>query len=138
MGPVRRGLIAAIACLGPAPAWAAACDLVRPAWDGMPVGAVGELLFLLQSPMVLVMILGTALAVRFRSEWGGLVVVVGWSIVTYLITGWGDGDGTMAQAAAEGCVGSAWLFIAIAAALSIGVVLYTAPLPRGKKTNGDG
>ena len=96
------------------------------------MSAFGELLFLLQSPIVLVLILLTAVAVRFRSEWGGLAVVVGWSIATYLVTGWGGGTQTAAMA--EGCVGSPALFIAVAGILCIGVVLYTAPIGKRKQT----
>ncbi len=131
MGPLRRGLIFALpmAATG-APAWAETCDEMRPGWDGTPVSAVGELLFLAQSPIVLILFLLTAVAVRFRSEWGGLAVVVGWSIVTFLVTRWGGGQ---TDAATEGCVGSPALFIAVAAALSIGVVLYTAPLGKRKQ-----
>jgi hypothetical protein len=104
---------------------------MRPDWDGTPVSAFGELVFLAQSPIVLILLLLTAVAVRFRSEWGGLAVVVGWSIATYLVTGWGSTSETQVAVMQEGCVGSPALFIAFAAALCIGVVLYTAPL--GKK-----
>ena len=119
--------------LFPAPVWAqGVCAAERPGWDGQQVGAWGELLFLLQTPLVLGLIVATALALRFRSEKGGLLVVVGWSIATYLVTGWGQDDPERMAALAEGCIGSPALFIAVAAALSIGVVLYTAPLPRRK------
>jgi len=112
--------------------------MVRPGWDGTPVTAMGELIYLLQTPMVLVLILCTALALRFRSEKGGLGVVIGWSIATFLVTGWGGSDGTMGTAIAEGCIGNASYFVAVAAAICIGVVLYTAPLPRrGQKPDGD-
>ncbi len=132
MGPIRRRLILGGALLYPAPLWADACSALRPAWDGTPVTAWGELLFLLQTPIVLLLIIATALAVRFRSEWGGLAVVVGWSLSTFLATGWG-GDGTIRAAAMnEGCIGNATLFIVVAALVCIGVVLYTAPLKRGK------
>ncbi len=95
--------------------------------------AVGEMLFLAQTPMVLFLILATAVAVRFRSEWGGVAVVAGWSIATYIVTGWGSSDGLRNAAINEGCAGSPALFIAVAAAVCIGVVLYTAPLPRRRK-----
>lgn len=118
--------------LCPAPLWADACSVLRPGWDGTPVTAWGEFLFLLQTPVVLLLVIATALAVRFRSEWGGLAVVVGWSLSTFLATGWG-GDGTTRPAAMnEGCIGNATLFIVVAAIVCIGVVLYTAPLKRGK------
>ena len=131
MGSFRRRLIiAAPLAVSAAPAWADTCAEMRPGWDGMPVSAFDELLFLAQSPIVLILVLLTALALRFRSEWGGLVVVVGWSIATYLVTQWG---GSQTDAATEGCVGSPALFIAVAAAISIGVVLYTAPIGKRKQ-----
>lgn len=130
MGPVRRRLIIAGALLGPAPAWADVCETVRPGWDGETVTAMGELLLLFQTPLVLLLLLGTALAVRFRHELGGVVVVVGWSIATYVATGWGNADGIREAALAEGCVGSPALFITVAVAVAIGVVLYTAPITR--------
>ncbi|EBA13206.1 hypothetical protein RCCS2_04954 [Roseobacter sp. CCS2] len=107
---------------------------MRPNWDGAPVTAFGEFLYLLQTPVVLLLIIATALAVRFRSEWGGLVVVVGWSLSTFLVTGWGaDGD-LQALAMTEGCVGNSTMFIIAAALVCVGVVLYTAPLKRDKKS----
>ena len=134
MGPIRRRLIATALLVGAAaPAYAQSCAEVRPGWDGMPVSAFGELLFLAQSPLVLILVMLTAVALRFRSEWGGLVVVVGWSITTYLVTGWGSGAAAQTAAAAEGCVGSPALFIAVAAALCVGVVLYTAPIGKRKQ-----
>lgn len=133
MGPVRRRLIWAVALLAPAPAWADVCTLQRPGWDGTPVTAFGELLFLLQTPVVLILIILTALALRFRSEWGGLAVVVGWSLSTFLATGWGSNGDTRALAINEGCIGNSTLYILFAALVCIGVVLYTAPLKRDKK-----
>ncbi|WP_131802532.1 hypothetical protein [Yoonia litorea] len=106
---------------------------MRPGWDGTPVSAFQELVFLAQSPIVLILILLTAVALRFRSEWGGLACVVGWSIATYLVTDWSGGSATGTAAATEGCVGSPVLFITFAAALCIGVVLYTAPLGKRKQ-----
>lgn len=99
--------------------------------------ALSEFLWLLQTPIVLLLIIGTALAVRFRHEWGGLIVVVGWSLATFLITGWGSQDGATAAAMIEGCVGPSWLFIGMACALCIGVVVYTAPLKKRDTTTGD-
>ncbi|WP_100369131.1 hypothetical protein [Yoonia maricola] len=118
--------------LAPAPAWADVCTALRPAWDGQPVTAFGEFLYLLQTPVVLMLIVATALAVRFRSEWGGLVVVIGWSLSTFLATGWGANGDIRDAARIEGCVGNATLFILVAALVCVGVVLYTAPLKRDK------
>ena len=135
MGPLRRRLGAALALSGlSTPAWAETCAEMRPGWDGTPVSAFGALIYLGQSPFVLVLILRTEVAVRFRSEWGGLVVVVGWSVATYLVTGWGSGNTAQTNAMQEGCVGSPALFIAFAAALCIGVVLYTAPIGKNKQS----
>lgn len=132
MGPIRRRLITAGALLGPAPAWAEVCTAVRPGWNGDTVTAMGELLVLFQTPLVLLLVLCTALAVRLRHELGGVVVVVGWSIATYMVTGWGNSDGIRKAAMTEGCVGSPALFITVAVAVAIGVVLYTAPITRRK------
>ena len=134
MGPLRRRLtLAALFASIGLPAWADTCAEMRPGWDGTPVSAFQELVFLMQSPLVLVLILLTAVAVRFRSEWGGLSCVVGWSIATYLVTDWSGSSATQTAAAQEGCVGSPVLFITFAAALCIGVVLYTAPLGKRKQ-----
>ncbi len=130
MGPLRRGLMTAGIVLGPAPAWAEVCEALRPDWDGDTVTATSELLLLFQTPLVLLLVLGTALAVRFRHELGGVIVVVGWSIATYVATGWGNSDGIREAALAEGCRGSPALFITVAVAVAIGVVLYTAPITR--------
>lgn len=133
MGPVRRRLIAAGTLLAPTGAWAEVCSVERPNWDGLPVSAVGELLILFQTPIVLVLLLLTALVIRFRHEWAGLLVVVGWSLSTYLVIDWAGTDTVRAAGMAEGCIGNPALFIIVAVAACIGVVLYTAPFNRGKK-----
>ena len=92
---------------------------------------VGEMLHLFQTPLVLLLILATALTVRFRREWAGVANVVGWSLATFLLTGTGGSYGVMDLGRVEGCVGSPALFIAVAVAVCIGVVLYTAPRKRG-------
>ena len=132
MGPVRRRLIWGVPFLLPAPAWAEVCATLRPGWDGDAVTGFDELLYLLQTPIVLILIVGTALAIRFRSEWGGLAVVVGWSLSTFLATGWGANGDLRALAMNEGCVGNSTLFIIAVALVCVGVVLYTAPLKRDK------
>ncbi|WP_342078404.1 hypothetical protein [Yoonia sp. SS1-5] len=131
MGPIRRGLTLSLSAVvvWPQMAMAAVCDKERPDWDGAAFTSLDELIYLLQTPIILLMILTTALAVRFRSEWGGLVVVVGWSAICYILLG----DDIKQQAMIEGCVGSPALFIAVVTILCIGVVLYTAPLPRRSK-----
>lgn len=132
MGPIRRGLIWGVPLLSASPAAAEVCETIRAGWDGAPVTTIGEFLYLLQTPVVLVLIIATALAIRFRSEWGGLVVVVGWSLSTYIATGWGDGA-IRAAGIDEGCIGNSSLFVVTAALVCICVVLYTAPLKRDKK-----
>jgi len=109
------------------------CAQERPAWDGVPVTALGEFLILLQTPIVLVLIIATALVIRFRLEWAGLLVVVGWSLSTYLVLDWAGTDSIRQAGIAEGCIGSPSVFIVVAVMICIGVVLYTAPLKRGKK-----
>lgn len=99
----------------------------------MPVTPWGEFLILLQTPVVLLLILATALVIRFRLEWAGLLVVVGWSLSTYLVLDWAGTDSVRQSGMAEGCIGSPSIFIVVAVMVCIGVVLYTAPLKRGKK-----
>ncbi|MCK0096596.1 hypothetical protein MWU60_13530 [Yoonia sp. F2084L] len=134
MGPIRRRLIWGAALLSPTSAFAEVCSQERPSWDGLPVTALGEFLILMQTPVVLLLIVVTALVIRFRSEWGGLIVVVGWSLSTYLVIDWAGTNPIRTSAINEGCIGNPALFIVVAAAVCIGVVLYTAPLKRGNKS----
>lgn len=129
MGPVRRGLIAA-AAITPAPAWADICATLRPSWDGMPVSAVHEAVNLLATPPALVLLLLTALAARFRHQWGALVVVLLWTGYATVLT-MVDPGGTRAAAMAQGCIGAPTLFIAAVAAISVTLILYTVPRPKG-------
>ena len=126
MGSFRRRLALAGLMLWAAPAQADVCGVLRPNWDGQPLNAFDELVVLFQTPLVLILVLASALAVRFRSEWAGLAVVVGWSIASYLALGVNDTDHGQAQI--DGCIGNPSLFIAVAGVIGIGVVLYTAPL----------
>jgi hypothetical protein len=121
------------ALLLPTPALAEVCSQERPSWDGLPVSALDEFLILMQTPIVLLLVLVTALVVRFRHEWGGLIVVVGWSLSTYLVIDWAGTDAVRNSAVAQGCIGNPSIFIVVAVMVCIGVVLYTAPLKRGKK-----
>ncbi len=126
MGSIRRRLIC-VGLLGvPNGAWAEVCDKQRPNWDGLPVSAWSEMLALLQTPLALFLILTTALALRLRHQWLGLAVVVGWSSYTMLMTT----SDIRGAAIAEGCAGSPTLFIGLVAAICVGVVLYTAPMPK--------
>ena len=77
----------------------------------------------------------SAFAIRFRSQWGGLTVVVLWTIYASVMI-MPNAMNLRAQALAEGCVGSSTLFISIVTAICIAMILYTAPLRRGP-TDGD-
>ncbi len=123
MRPLARGLpLAAL----PTPALAEVCDTIRPGWDGTPVTALGEALALLTSVPALALLVATALAFRFRSQWGGLLVVLLWAGYGALLT-MAD-SGARAAAMAEGCVGSPTLFLGATAAICVAMILYTAPL----------
>lgn len=126
MGSIRRRLIWACLLGLPNAAAAEVCDKQRPDWDGFPVSAWAEMLALFQTPLALFLVLTTALALRLRHQWLGLAAVVGWSSYTMVIVT----TDIRAAAVAEGCAGSATLFIGVVAVLCIGSVLYTAPLPR--------
>lgn len=127
MGSFRRGVI--LACL-PTPALAEACDKIRPGWDGGTVGPVAEAITLFSSPIALAFLLGTALVFRFRSSKGALALCLAWSFLVTATTFLDPTGGVRTQAAAEGCVGSPWLFIAVVGALSVGMILYTGkPTP---------
>ena len=122
MGPVRGGLILSLL---PGVTWAQSCATQRPSWDGAPVSEAQEVVFLASSPMALILFLATAVALRTKSSWGGLVVVLGWTaFVTFLTMLAPD---ARKQAIAEGCVGNPALFIGIIAAICVGTIFYTAP-----------
>ena len=123
MGPLRGGVILALI---PGAALAEVCDKARPGWDGGPVSALQEAIFLFSTVPALVLIVATALAFRFRSAWGGLVVVVLWTVLVSMRTMF-DPSGLNSLALAEGCVGSPALFIGIVAAICVAIVLYTLP-----------
>lgn len=126
--PVKRLLfLVAVGLVGPSVAFAGVCATERPDWDGAPVGALQEALLLAGALPSLALILVTALAVRFRNQWAGLAAVCGWSLLIYFLTFNGPIAATRNVAAAEGCVGSPTLFIAIVAAISVATILYTAP-----------
>lgn len=121
-----RRLVAVLLLL-PGAARAEVCDKERPDWNGVPVTALGEAVTLLFSPIGLFLLISTVAALRFRAQWGGVVVTVGWTSFATLLT-MGDPTGGVRKAAiSEGCIGSPTLFIAIAAAISVGTIIYTAP-----------
>lgn len=127
MGSLRGGLILSLL---PGAALAQVCSEEAPGWDGTPVTAVEEALSLGSSPAVLVLLLLTALAVRFKSQWGALVLVLLWTALVSFLTMFAPD--TRAIAMAEGCVGSPALFIALIAAICVGMIFYTAPPLKGR------
>ena len=122
----RMRILSAMFSLLPGTAWAQSCAQQRPNWvPGTDVTALTEAIALLTSPIALVLLLATALCFRFRHQWGALVIVVLWTGYVSLIA-FSDAGGRGAGAA-EGCIGSPALFIAIVAAISVGLILYTSP-----------
>lgn len=126
MGPLRRGLSTAAAlALAPSAAWAQVCDQVRPFWTpGSPATAWDELLGLMGTIPSLVLLVLSLVVIRFRHAWGALVVTVLWTLWISVVAFLGPRGATQQQAAAEGCIGSPSLFIAAAAALCIGMILW--------------
>ena len=134
MGPLRRGLILSMVPTG---AFAEVCDKVRPTWTpGTEATAFGELIALMGTPPSLVLLVASALAVRFRHQWGALIVVLLWTAWVSVVTFYGADGEIQKLAVAEGCVGSPTLFIAAVAAICVAMILYTAPLKRAS-TNGE-
>lgn len=136
MGPLRRGLILAALSV-PGPAWAGACQTLRPDWDGTPVSAWTEAVLLLGSPVSLVLLLASALVLRLRHAWAALAVVVAWSFLVSAVTFFDPSGGLRSAAAAEGCVGSPSVFIAIVGAICVGLVLYAGNATKPGPANPD-
>ena len=133
MGPLRRGLI--LGLLTPNAALAEVCDKVRPfVSPGEPGTAFTEMVSLMGTPPSLILLVLSALAIRFRWQWAALGIVVLWSIWVSLVA-MQPPDGTLLLAIEEGCVGPPTLFIALVAAICGGMMLYTAP--RKAKTDGN-
>ncbi len=128
---LRRLLVPLV--LLPAPAWAQSCADQRPGWvPGTDVTAFAEALALLGSPIALILLIATVACFRFKSQWGSVVAVVGWTGFISIIT-FGEAGGR-AAGMAEGCIGSPSLFIAVIAALCVALILYTAPRPQGEES----
>ena len=127
MGSFRRGLIALLAM--PGTAFAGVCESVRPNWDGTPTTPLSEALFLSGTVPVLILIVATMAALRYRSQWGGLAVVVLWTMLITILS-MVDPAGLQAAARAEGCTGSPALFIAAVAAICVATIIYTTPRKR--------
>ena len=126
MGPLRRGLI--LAAL-PTPALAEVCDKIRPDWTGGAVSGWDETIQLFATAPSLLLIAATAFALRFRHQWGGLAVVVLWTLYASVMI-IPNTVNLRAEGLSEGCVGSSTLFLSLVTALCIGTILYTAPMPR--------
>ena len=126
MGSLRRGLI--LATSSPTVAMAGACDKVRPFWEpGAPATAWDELLGLMATPPSLVLIIASALAIRFRHQWGALAVMVLWTMWVSAVAFYGVDDEVQQLAIAEGCIGSPALFIGVVAAICVPMIIYTTP-----------
>ena len=120
-GGVTSGLV-----LLASPARAEVCVKQRPEWDGMPVGVIEEAVLLALSPAALVLLAASMIVIRYKSQWGALVVVLLWTGLLSLLTML-DPTGMRPAAQAEGCIGSPALFIGLIIALCAGMVVYTAP-----------
>jgi hypothetical protein len=126
MGSVRAGLTLTLLLLAPAAAMADVCAQLRPDWaSGTRISALAEAILLFATLPSLALLLVTATALRFRSQWGGLAVVVLWAMWSSA-PAFLNGD-VLRAARSEGCVGSPALFIAAVAAICVGTVLYTLP-----------
>ena len=110
----------------PGPALAEVCDKVRPFWEpGSPATAWDEFLGLMATPPSLILLLLSAVAVRFGQQLAVLLAVVGWSFwVSYVALS--TPDQVRLDAIAEGCIGSPTLFILAVAAICGAMILYTS------------
>lgn len=136
MGPLRRGLIFAL--LTPTAALAEVCSDVRPfVSPGAPGTAFTEMVSLMGTPPSLILLVLSALAIRFRWQWAALGVVVLWSVWVSLVA-MQTPDGPLLLAVEEGCIGPPTLFIALVAAICGGMMLYTAPRKAKTDENTDG
>ncbi len=126
MGSLRRGLIATFVLM-PSSAWAEVCDKMRPNWvPGTDATVWTEMIGLFSSVPSIALLIATALVVRFRSAWGGVVVTVLWTGLISLLV-FSAPDEARLQAVKEGCIGSPTLFIGVVAAICVAMILYTAP-----------
>ncbi len=105
MGSVRGRLIIALS-LTPATAWAEVCATLRPGWMGAdgPVGALGEAVYVLGSPVGMMLLALVAVALIWPRRWVAVVValpVLGLAGLLVL----SRRAGMAMQAMAEGCIG---------------------------------
>ena len=108
----------------PLPAWAQVCAEAAPGWDGVPVTVLGEAATQMTSPLAILLLCATALALRLRNSTFALICVLGWTGLVSLVV-FVDPTGTQAAAIAEGCRARPTLFILAVAAICIATVLYT-------------
>lgn len=116
MGPVRGRLTAAAMAALPAPAFASVCAALRPEWAPAhgPRGVLGETLYILGSPLGLVILALFALAMWRGWTWlSGLVALLSLGLAGLLVLG--AGTATRAQAVAEGCAGPVYPVAAVLA-----------------------
>ncbi len=126
MGSFRRGLI--LACAMPSAAMAEVCDKVRPFWEpGTQATAWDEFLGLMATPPSLILLVASALALRFRHQWAALAVMVLWTLWVSMIAFYSTDNEINQQALSEGCIGSPALFIGVVAAICVGLIIYTTP-----------
>jgi hypothetical protein len=119
---------AAILALLPSTAWAEVCATQRPNWNGTPATAIDEALALFLTTPSLLLLAATVLALRFNSQWGGLVTILLWTgLVSFRVLMPME---TNAAGMAEGCIGPPWLFIGIVIVLCGLLVLRTSPSPK--------
>ncbi|MEQ6249155.1 hypothetical protein ABMC89_09725 [Sulfitobacter sp. HNIBRBA3233] len=127
MGPLRTGLTAAATALLAATSAAAqdACAALRPGWSGdAPASVFDETLALMMTPLSLALLVASAAAIRFRHQWGALIVTLAWSFwISALVLL--PPDAARLAAAEQGCIGSPTLFIALVAAICTGMIVYT-------------
>ncbi|MEL7167096.1 MAG: hypothetical protein AAGL96_16635 [Pseudomonadota bacterium] len=133
MGSVRRRLTScssALLALIATPLLAEVCDKERPDWDGVTETAWSEAFTLFLSPLGLLLVALSVVAVQFRWQWTGLATILGWTAFITIVT-MADPTGLRADAMAEGCIGPPTLFIALAAAICVMIVLRTKPRRAG-------
>ncbi len=118
-----------LALVAPTAAWAEVCATQRPNWNGTPATALDEALSLFLTTPSLLLLAATVLALRFNSQWGGLVTILLWTgLVSFRVLMPMEAN---AAGMAQGCIGPPWLFIGIVIALCAILVLRTSPKPKG-------
>ncbi|WP_299048443.1 hypothetical protein [uncultured Tateyamaria sp.] len=116
------------------PALAEVCDKVRPLWQpGTQATALTEALHFFATPLGLILVALSAVAIARRWQWVGLATILGWTGLVSLVALGASIDPTSvhALAVAEGCVGPPTLFIVAVAAICVGIVLWTKPRTSG-------